>query len=693
MNIVTEYPFWFIIFCLFLGLLYSVILYYKNKKYDLAKWYILLMAVLRFVSISLIAFLLLSPLLKTVFKYIEKPIIILAQDNSQSIVINKDSSFYKNEYIVKLKDLKSKLSKDYDVKTYSFGDKIGNNLSNTYSERQTDISMLFNELQTRYSDRNVGAIVLASDGIYNKGANPVYASQNIKFPVYTIALGDTNAQKDIILSKINYNRIAYLNNKFFLEIIVNANKCKGNKSRLTVSKDKKILFSKNINFTDNLFTETDLIQLEAKKTGLQHYKVSLSKIKNEISYANNTQDIFIDILNSKQKILILANSPNPDVAALKEAIENNYNDKVEDFVIDDFNKAISKYNLVILHQLPSLRHPCIKLISKLIKSKTPILYIIGSQTNLDIFNTLKTGLIIKINKTSYDEALPVINNNFTLFTISKDLQKLNNELPPLISPFGNYKTFSSANVLYYQKIGIVPTEKPLILFNQNLDSKTAVIAGEGIWKWRLTDYVQENNHNAFNELVNKIVQYLSVKENKSFFRIISKNNFIENQAVEFDAEVYNQSYELINKPDVKLTIINSDNKTFPFVFSKTHNNYHLNAGYFPIGNYKYKARVKVGDKLLQNKGEFTVSDLNIEKVNSVAEHNLMYKLAKNHDGAMVYPNHIADLYKKIKNREDIKTVSYSQKRYKDLINIKWLFFIILAFLSAEWFLRKRGGTY
>ena len=34
-----------------------------------------------------------------------------------------------------------------------------------------------------YSNQNLGAIVLASDGIYNEGSNPVYASTRLGAPI------------------------------------------------------------------------------------------------------------------------------------------------------------------------------------------------------------------------------------------------------------------------------------------------------------------------------------------------------------------------------------------------------------------------------------------------------------------------------------------------------------------------------
>lgn len=691
MSLITEYPIWFVLFCLALGALYAIILYFKDK-HEFSKLLKATMFVLRFLSVSIIAFLLLSPLLKTNLRTVERPLIIIAQDNSQSVIFGKDSAFYRN-YPDELDKIADALGKDYEVRPYSFGEKVSEGFDPAFSAKETNMAILFDEFQTLYSNRNVGALILASDGIYNKGVNPLYASEKIKFPIYTIALGDTNLNKDLILFKVNYNRIAYLGNEFPVEVVVHANQLNGGKSLLTISDKSGILLRKNIEINNDTYTETVLLHLEAKNTGIQRFNVRLSPIEGEISTVNNSQNIFIDILDARQKILILAEAPHPDISAIKQAIESNYNYEVEDFIIDDFNKPFGEYNLVIMHQIPSVKYTSAHFIKQLSEKNLPALYILGSKTNLNDFNKLTTGLIIKGKKLSYNESTPAYNKDFALFTVSEPTLDAVKEFPPLLSPYGEYKTNNALNVLFRQTIGNVESDYPLVAFLQTLDSKQGVIVGTGLWRWRMTDFAKNNNHYGFNELISKMVQYLSVKVDKSFFRIIGDNNFYENENVEFDAEVYNDSYELINSPEVSLDIINSDENSFPFTFSKTANAYYLDAGSFPVGNYIYKARVKVGSKIFQANGAFTVSAVNIESINTVADHNLLYKLANRHDGMMFYPSDFDELVETIKSREDIKSVSYLQKRYNELVNLYWIMILIILLIGGEWFLRKYHGAY
>ncbi len=693
-NIVFEYPAWFLIFCVAAGALVAWFLYRRDKTFEgLNVWLVRGLAVLRFFAVTIIAILLLSPLLKTNFREVEKPIIVVAQDNSESIVTGKDSAYYRNEYTGNFSKLVKQLSDKFEVKTYSFGYKVAENNSFEYNEKQTDITGLFTEINNIYGNRNVGAIVLASDGLFNKGTNPVYTTGKNLAPVYTIALGDTNVRKDVALARVNHNRFAYLGNNFPLEIVAEARQFKGAETMLTVLWDSAKVFEKKISFTGDNYSETVPVILEAKKPGLQKYVVKLSVLKGEVTQRNNSTEIFIEVLDGRQKVLIVANTPHPDIAALRQAIEVNENYEVDVRLLDNLDKNINAYNLVILHQLPSQKPAAAGLLQNVISTGIPALYIIGKDTRIQNFNSAKLGLEIQVRNNAVNEALAVTEDNFTLFTLDDELKKSIQKFPPLQAPFGDYKLSAGSSVMLKQRIGMVSTDLPLLYFTQQGENKIGVLTGEGLWHWRFSDFSVNGNHNAFNSFVSKIVQYLSVKTDKSQFRVNVKNHFTESEPVVFDAELYNESYELVNEPDVQIDIVNSANKKFPFTFTRTGNAYRLNAGNLAPGNYSYEALVSIGEKTLNARGRFIVSALFIETVNTVADHQLLYNLAASTGGKMFYKNELENLGNEILQREDIKPIIYNQKKLRDVIHLKWIFFLILFLLAAEWITRKRNGAY
>ncbi|MCY7410283.1 MAG: hypothetical protein LH473_08425 [Chitinophagales bacterium] len=708
MQLTLQYPFWYFLLCILAGTLGAFALYYRDKQFkDLGasfKKMIWLMAAIRFLLISFLAFLLLSPLIRSLTNRIEKPIVVVLQDNSQSVKVNwkNDDSL---KYSQQVRDFENQLSKDYEVKNYSFGSSLNEGLSFYYQEKTTNISAALDEIVNDFTNQNLGAIILATDGIYNEGSNPDYLTSKLKAPVYTIGLGDTAIKRDLILTNVYFNRTVFLGDYFPIKEEWLAQFCPNEKTTATLKEilagNEKIIDTKAISIEGNDDRGSNDFLIKAEDPGLKHYRISLSAITNEASAINNVKDIFIEVVEKKEKILIVANAPHPDVAALKQTIEQNRNYAVDVSIGSDFKGNVKDYSLIIFHQLPSSGNPIQSLLDQIHAQKKSVLFILGAQSNLSMFSSAQTMLAVTGSNGSTSEALPVFANEFTLFTIPEILKQNLNAFPPLITPFGDYKPSAGAAVLFNQKIGTVPTKYPLIVFQQDLDGRSAVIAGEGLWRWRMWDYLQHNNQDAFNSLISAMVQYLAVRADERQFRVRlekeqlgnGSRNFSESESVIFNAELLNESNELINTPDVSLTIKDEEGKEFPFIFSKTGNAYSLNAGYFSQGNYSWFSKTKFNNKDFTAAGSFSVTPTQLEFVNTRADHQLLYSLSEKTGGKLFYPSQLNDLAKAIKDKQEIKPVLYSTTRTEPLINQRWLLLPLLLLFAMEWGIRKFNGGY
>jgi hypothetical protein len=692
-KILYNYPAWFIILCLISGLVYSGILYFKHNTSGLPTITTWFLAISRFVCVSLISWLLLSPLIERLTRHVDEPILIVVQDNSQSITLSKDTLFDVDQYLIDRAAFISSVEANFNVRSYSFGEEFREAEQIDFTDRITDISSVFSGIDAYYSNRNIGAVILASDGVFNRGIHPAYISMNLPYPVYTIAMGDTIPHRDVLLSRVRHNRFTYLGNLFPLEIHVEANEAAGLNSRLSVSKDGRVLYSDVLTFSIENYFETIMIELEAEEVGLQRYRVELSPVEGEVNLDNNKMDFYIDVIDSRQKVLILANSPHPDIGAIRMALEANDHYEVSSFLASEFDGTIGAYNLIVMHQLPSSALPLSNILPAAQTEAIPLLFIIGSGTDLQLYNNIRTGILIEPRAGDMVETLPAYNNSFSLFTLQEPTVRLFDGLPPLFSPFARYETGVGSHILLHQRIGQVTTEQPLIVFSQVADRKFGVITGEGLWRWRLHTYLREQDHLAFDEMIARIVQYLSLQEDKSLFRITAEQFLYEHENIVVEAELYNRSYELINDPEVRISIVNEAGVSFPYVMARTSNAYQLDAGAFPPGDYHMQANVTLGGELLTAEARFSVLPLNLESLKTVADHNLLFQIAENTGAIMVYPGQWDILREQILNRSDISPVMYSRKTFDEVINFKWFFFIILTLLTLEWFVRKRSGSY
>ena len=613
------------------------------------------MAGLRFLTVSGIGLLLLAPMVKQRVNQQEKPLIVVAKDVSES---TQDLNNWQMP----------SLGTTYEVVTDSFGDKT------------TDIATALQEIGNRYAGRNLGAVVLSSDGIYNQGADPTIAASSLAVPVYTVALGDTTHYPDANITHLRYNHVAYLGNKFPLEVTIQAHRLKGQRGTLSIAQGSKRLYSQEITYSDNTFSTTQTITLDADHAGLQSYTITLS------GTTTTSRTIAIEVIDGHQKIALVASAPHPDIAALKQVVEKNPNYEMEILEASNLNsRQLKEYSLLILHNLPNSR---IQIPSELIQ-QVPTLFIVGTQTDLNRFNALHSGLEIVTRVRKSDEVTASLNSSFALFHFDDETAHRLEQMPPLTSPFGTYRPGGNLQTLFFAKIGTLASDRPLVAFCQQDGIRRGFIVGEGLWRWRLQDYLLTGSHSDFDQLIDKTIVYTSLQTNKDHLHVTTRHIYRTGENILVEAQLYDDNFEPVNTPDVDLEL-RSDTLPAPqrYLFNRSAAGYTLPLAQLPPGRYSYSANTTLAGKKYTTTGYFIVEDINLEQSNHVANHALLNTLAQTTGAQMLYPDQLDQLPQLLASRDDLKTTVYSHTRYTELLNLPLLFILIVLLLAAEWALRK-----
>jgi len=694
-DLTFEYPTWAIILCPLSGFLFAGLLYFRNRSIaELSKKALWSLSILRFLVVTCLAFLLLGPLIRYFDIEIEPPLIAVVADNSTSMVLGEDSAEASKRIREAFAELNAGFSRDYEVASYTFGAELSEGKDLDFTNPVTDLSAAFTSLNDRYANRNLGAVILLSDGIYNRGRNPRYLNTGLKAPVYSVAFGDTTLKKDARIAEIAANRIAFLGNSFPIEAVIEADKMQGYAAQFSISRQGEILFSERVDYTSESSSTTLRAILEASEPGLQRYTLNLQYLDEESTEVNNSTSVFIDVLDDRQEVLILGNSPHPDLKALREAIVSNENYKVEVALANEFEGSLSDFDLVVYHQLPAATQAGRKMEKALTDSEVPVWLIIGKQTTLSQLQSLNVGVSIQGRSSTTNDVKGSVNPNFTLFKVNDGLNSLIQDAPPIQMPFGDWLVSNSTETLLNQKVGRINTKDPLLVVNPSDRRKSAVLLGEGLWRWRLTDYAMNESHTIFDSFVASLVQYLAVKEDKRLFRVYGPELAMENESLIFQAELYNPSYEAINEPEVALTISSEDGTEFPYFFSRAGEAYRIDVGSLPAGNYTYVASVDAGGERLTDSGSFGVKPFALEGAQLRADHQTLNLLASNTGGEMYYPENVALLIEELnRDQKELSPVSYTNEVFSSILNFRWIFFLLLILLSAEWFIRKYLGRY
>jgi len=681
----------FIILCAALGLGYAFILY--QAKHTWSKRINQVLFGLRTVLVFFLAILLLGPIIKLITNQFEKPSWVFLIDSSSSIaeVMDSTARLQLSEQLAQTRQSLQDIG--YEV---SWRDLNGNEISTlAFNLPTSDLNRGVQNVVHDFEGRNLAGLVLVTDGIYNSGASPVYTP--VRVPVYTLALGDTVARVDLVLKNVAFNKVAYQGSKFPLRAQVLLQGIENQDVSVSVFKDGKSIATLLKSSGNKSFLDFDF-QLEAAEKGIQRYDISVRSISQESNKRNNSSSVFIEVVEGKKKIVLIAPAPHPDIKALKTVVEKNSNYEFITHIpgVSEADPALLKSGgaeLFIFHQALNQGGKTTALFNMLYKSQSSVMIMIGGSTNLRLLPAYEVPIQFESFSGQWDDVTPVVNNAFREFGFSENSNGIFARYPPADVPFGKFSYPASANVLLYQRIGSITTDRPMLLTWPDNNRKIAVLMGEGLWRWRLNEFADTGNTVVFDELFSKLIQYLSTLEDKRKFKSFPlQNEFSDSEPAVIESQVYNDLYELVYGNTIKLEVRDEQGEitTYSYVTSPGSSRYRI--GGLRQGVYRFRASTSINEKTEVVAGQFLVKSQNLEAQNLTADFGLLRSLASETGGNFYKLSQLSSLLNDLQQTKAASLI-HSEETFNQLINLKWVFFLLLALISAEWFLRKFMGSY
>ncbi len=677
--LVFEYAFWWILAVVVIAAIFAFLPYYR-VKYPWKWTFSLVLATLRFVAALILLFLLLNPLLRQVINRVENPKLAILYDNSGSVAMMTDSVSLEgfNQALQQTLDDLSAEGLGLDVQTLTTTSDITNI---DFEAEKTDLSSSLKGLMEEYEGQNLAGIVLISDGIFNRGISPSYLTY--PRPVITIGLGDTIPPKDLSIQSVRVNAIAYQGNKFPVEVIIDDEGFTGRVKRLQISKAGKVVQSQELTDESKI-----LFDIVADTPGLNRYTVSVSRFEEETSFENNRSDFYVDVVEGKERILIVAPAPHPDLSAIRKSLATSDNYESEVFISGVSKKLpTGDYDVVIEHQAFARNFPRLELTGSPARW-----YILSRRSQIPSVGGA-TGVTITTNGNQKDNVTASFNPVFSAFQLNQEKVKSFSNFTPIAVPFGDYAISGPVQTLIYQQVGSVVTNRPLLSVFNDGNRKAALLAGDGFWKWRLLENIENGTNESFDELINKLIQYLSVKADKRRFRFQPvKSEFSGGETIKFSSELYNEIFEPVYGYKVDLRLTGEDRKVNAFEYFPAEGDAGLEIGTLQEGVYQFTARVSEGGNTFSSSGDFVVKNTNLESLRLTADHQLLKEVSASSGGQFIHFTAIEDLEKAVAGLQ-AKSLIRSNESFFPLIQSWWLLVFVFTLFSLEWFLRKFYGAY
>jgi len=650
---------------------------YKTKYSGNLRW---IFGILRFVTIFAILLLLINPKFTSETYRIEKPKLPILVDNSASIVELEQANNV-SQFVDVLKDNKD-LNEKFDVNFYSFGNNFKELDSLSFSEANTNISKALEQTNALFKNE-IAPTLLITDGNQTLGADYEFSSQANKNSIYPIIVGDSTQYKDLRIAQLNTNRYAFLKNEFPVEaILVYSGEGSAN-TQFVITQGNSTVHRQNISFSETNNTQTISVTLPATSVGLQKYTAQLVPVDNEKNKVNNNKRFAVEVIDQATNVLVVSKIIHPDIGALKKSITSNEQRRFDLKKPQEAAATLNEYQLIVLYQPDRSFSPVYEAVKNLKKNT---LTFSGTATDFSYINSIQSNFTKQVSGQT-EEATATLNPNYGTFAID-DIGF--EDFPPLQTLFGGLELNVPHEILLEQTIDGFDSGSAMLATMELDGARSAIWDGEGFWKWRANSYLKNNDFQAFDEFIGKLVQYLASNKRRSRLEVSSETFYYNNNQIRLSAQYFDKNFVFDNRASLDITVVNTETEervVFPLLLNN--NFYEVDLNSLSAGEYRYT--VSVQDENIARSGNFSILDFNVEQQFGNANVKKMKNLATNTGGTTYFINDYEQVISDLLAAEDFKQIQKSEQKVVPLIDWKFLLIIIVIALSAEWFIRKYNG--
>lgn len=650
---------------------------YKRKNQGTIDW---ILIGIRFLSVFLLCLLLVNPRFEKVVSYEEKPTLVVAVDNSNSVAYLEHDNQVKR--LIESIDNNDELKERFHVDWYAFSEDLTELDTLDFKGKQTNLDRVFSDLTQIYRQENAPTI-LVTDGNQTYGGDYSFTSEKYGQSVYPVILGDSTVYSDLKIQKLNVNKYAFLKNRFPVEAILVYNGEETVSSTFKVTVGNTTVFSKNVTFSPGDNSEVLNFYLSANQVGVFTYHAEIIPLENEKNTVNNTKNFAVEVIDQKTNVALVSAIRHPDLGALKKAIESNEQREATILTPEAYLENIDNYQLVIAYQ-PNTTFK--KVFDSFNDFSRNVFYITGTHTDWNFLNSLDLGFKQTVTNQKEDY-LAYLNLGYSNFLIEDiDFESF----PPLQSTFGEVDYQIAANPLLFQRIGSVSTETPLLSTFERNQSRYALLMGEGIWKWRAQTYLNSKSFSEFDTFLGKLIQYLASTKKQSRLTVDYESFYEGNNNISLKAQYFNKNYEFDQREPLEVVIKDKNSEqvtTYPLVLKN--NFFEVDLSNLPPSDYSFT--VKAVDENISTSGSFKILDYNVEQQFLNAEITKLNQVASQSQGKSFFIDDYDQIINDLLEDNRYKPLLKNNRIVVPLIDWKYLLALVVLLLGAEWFIRKYNG--
>ncbi len=540
----------------------------------------IVLSLLRAGSLCLMVLLLFEPLLRIISSTINLPALAVLIDNSESMRIEDPGQSRANILRDLLQsDALEHLTDDAELRYYTFGTTLlpkgpAGHDSLTLDEKGTDIALALNMLR-RDSD-NLRAVLLLTDGIFTVGKNPVHAAERLALPVFTVGIGDTVEQRDVLVSRVAANELVYAGTPTPVDVTLRSSGFPGHRVEVSLQKGDRLLDRKVVTFGEGTRNYGVRLSYTPENEGTQKYRVSVSRLRDELTGKNNAREFYTKVLRTKLRVLVIAGMPSPDLSAVRQTLTEDQNISVRSFTQRQpsgwyegtlgsslFDSA--DCYVFVGFPTPSTPDATVGRLSRALqRNSSPILFVGSPRIDYGRLASISSSVPFTVDLSSSVERLVYFQpadahrSHHLLSFGSPEGFSAWGKLPPLFATVTTYRAKSGTLVLGHSRTSS-GSLGPCLLVRAVGGQKSLAMLGHGIWRWRLMGQGDPETAPFLSRFLSSSIQWLSSREESRQVRVKpAKRFFHEGEAVPFFAQVYDVTSHPVDRANITVTVERKD---------------------------------------------------------------------------------------------------------------------------------------
>ncbi|MGH1363542.1 MAG: hypothetical protein ACRBF0_08295 [Calditrichia bacterium] len=670
---------------------------------------------LRALSLGLVLFLILEPVMQLLYRSREKPVIAVLYDNSASMKISESygSRFDSLNFIMQNVDAIFP-NDSVEIRPYRFDLNLrsftGGEDSLDFAVDGSNLARAIASVSDSLSTTNLQGIVVVSDGVYNQGVNPVLPARQRATPVHTVLVGDARQPNDIAITRVQSNNVTYVGKKLPVEIVFSQSGYDGKRALLSIARNGKRVAQKQITLGNSGFEQKEILEIVSTEAGDFTYSVSMQTLADEKTEKNNRKLLRVQVLKSRINVLVMSGGADFDRRFLSFA-----GDKLKDFNFafrtevnssqyfeGRFTQALlDTQDLILMHGFPSRLSDAahVQQLTTLIRSKKkPVFWMFNRRNDVAKLKALEDMLPFTVDKgiRPIQEQIVGLTPAGRLHPAAKlsESEGINDllwqELPPVeyysgVSPSNGAQVLLSVNSSASGK----PKPAPAYFSYRQNEIKQLVFAASNIANWHFRLQEDPSRNEFFVNWLERSMRWLVNRDDINQVQVRPLQDVYNvGEAVTLSGSVYDEFYEQIPDADVVATVQNDTVKQTDEFIAQGNGFYSQSFSGLPQGDYRYTVRAtRNGRNIGSRSGKFSVKPFYLEFQQISANKSLMEQLALETQGKSYTPDSF------IKTFADNKVESRLQISFDEMFlwnYWQWLVALI-TLLGIEWFLRKRWG--